>query len=285
MIINIELEVSLPLVSLPHLCMLDATPPQLIEAAASAGFDAVGIRLQPTMVGEAQHPMLGDTAMMKQTLALLANTGIKVLDIETIWLRPDTDPKAILPVLEAASRIGAQSIQTVGGDADISRTYDKFAELAALAKPLGLRAEFEYMALSPIKRLVVARDIIEKSGADNVGILVDTLHIWRCNTPIAELEALPGRFVNVFQLCDAPRKAPATEEAVFEEARFGRLIPGEGELPLMDAWNVMPAHANISVEVPLARTRHLPFADRAKTIMAGYNSFCLGNGREADARA
>jgi sugar phosphate isomerase/epimerase len=272
------------LVSLPHLCMLDATPPELVRAAASAGFDAVGIRLQPTMQGEKQHPMLGDTPMMQETLAVLNDTGLKVLDIETIWLRPDTEPKALIPVLEAAARLGAQSIQAVGGDENVASTYDKFAELAELARPLNLRVEYEYMAISAVKSLAIARDILEKSGADNVGILVDTLHIARCNTPIAELAALPGRFVNVLQLCDAPKAAPPTIEAMFDEARYGRLLPGDGELALAEAWDVMPAHANVSVEVPLATVRHLPFAERAQAIMTGYNKFCLAHGRTADAR-
>jgi sugar phosphate isomerase/epimerase len=272
------------LVSLPHLCMLDATPPELVRAASSAGFDAVGIRLQPTMQGEKQHPMLGETPMMKETLSLLGDTGLEVLDIETIWLRPDTDPKALLPVLEAAARLGAQSIQAVGGDENIASTYDKFAELAELAKPLNLRVEYEYMALSPVESLAVARDIIEKSGADNVGILVDTLHIARCNTQIEELAALPDRFVNVLQLCDALKVAPPNLEAMFEEARYGRLLPGDGELMLAEVWDVMPKGAHISVEVPLAAARHLPFAERAQAVMDGYNKFCLAHSRSADVR-
>lgn len=264
----------MPLVSLPHLCMLDATPPEMIRAAAAAGFTGVGIRLQPTMVGEQQHPMLGDSPMMHECLTLLEQTGLKVLDIETFWLRPDTDPCTFTPVFEAAARLGAQSLQVASADEDFARTKDNFALIAEMAGALNLRAEFEYMAISKVTSLVRALEVISHAGCSNVGILVDTLHIARCGTPITELSALRPDQVHVFQLCDAVQKAPETIEAAFEEARFGRLLPGEGELPLADCWAALPGIPHVSVEVPLASVRHLPFEERAKTIMAGYRRFC-----------
>lgn len=264
------------LVSLPHLCMLDATPPEIIKSASAAGFDAVGIRLMPTMKGEKRHPMSNNSPMMRECLSLLAETGLKVLDIETFWLRPDTDPRAFQAEIEAAAQLGAQSLQVASADEDLSKTKDRFAMFAELAGPLNLRVEFEYMAISKVSSLATAVEILDYSGADNCGILVDTLHIARCNTSIAELAALRPDYVNVFQLCDAPMQAPATMEGMVEEARFGRLLPGDGELRLAECWAVMPAHANVSVEVPLAAVRHLPFEGRAKSIMAGYRRFCEG---------
>ena len=47
------------LLSISHLTVLDATPPELVTAAADAGFDAVGIRVWPA-AGEAAFPMLGE---------------------------------------------------------------------------------------------------------------------------------------------------------------------------------------------------------------------------------
>lgn len=272
----------MPLVSLPHLCMLDATPPEMIRAAAAAGFTGVGIRLQPTMVGEQQHPMLGDSPMMRDCLALLDQTGLNVLDIETFWLRPDTDPRTFAPAFESAARLGAHSLQVASADDDFARTKDNFAAVAEMAGRLKLRAEFEYMAISKVTSLARALEVIGHAGGTNVGILVDTLHIARCGTPIVELAALRPDQVHVFQLCDALRKAPETIDAAFEEARFGRLLPGDGELPLADCWAALPGAPHVSVEVPLASVRHLPFEDRAKTIMAGYRRFCERIGRASE---
>lgn len=267
----------MPLVSLPHLCMLDATPPELMRAAAAAGFSGVGVRLKPTMPGEAQHPMLDESPMMRECLSILADTGLKVLDIETFWLRPDTDPSSFRAEFEAAARLGALSLQVVSGDEDVSRMRDRFARMAEMAAPLNLRLEFEYMMISTVTSLGEALATLDHSGASNVGILVDTLHIARCATPVAELRRLEPRHVNVLQLCDAPMAPPAGHEAMLEEARFGRLLPGEGELPLAGYWRALPAGHHVSVEVPLARTRHLPFEARAQTVMEGFRAFCGRN--------
>lgn len=265
------------LVSLPHLCMLDATPPELMRAAAVAGFSGVGVRLKPTMPGEAQHPMLHESPMMRECLTILADTGLKVLDIETFWLRPDTDPLGFRAEFEAAARLGASSLQVVSGDGDVSRMRDRFAQMAEMAAPLNLRLEFEYMMISKVTSLGEALATLDHSGATNVGILVDTLHIARCATPVAELRRLEPRHVNVLQLCDAPMASPAGHEAMLEEARFGRLLPGEGELPLAEYWKAVPDSHHVSVEVPLARTRHLSFEERAKTVMSGFRAFCDRN--------
>lgn len=267
----------MPLVSLPHLCMLDATPPQLMRAAAAAGFSGVGVRLKPTMFGEAQHPMLGDSPMMRECLSILAGTGLKVLDIETFWLCPDTDSRSFAAEFEAAARLGARSLQVVSGDEDVSRMRDRFARMAEMAAPLNLRLEFEYMMISKVTSLGDALATLDHSGAANVGILVDTLHIARCGTSVAELRRLEPRHVEVLQLCDAPMASPIGQEAMLEEARFGRLLPGEGELPLAEYWRALPAGHNVSVEVPLARTRHLPFEDRARAVMEGFCGFCDRN--------
>ena len=77
------------LLSISHLTVLDAAPPELVTAAADAGFDAVGIRVWPA-ADEPAYPMLGDTPMMRETIARLAGTGTHVLDVEVLRLRPDS---------------------------------------------------------------------------------------------------------------------------------------------------------------------------------------------------
>src|SRR6476661_7220209 len=101
--------------------MLDASPPEVVQAAASAGFTAVCLRLFPTMAGERQHPMIGNTPMMRETLARLADTGLRVLDIEAIWLRAETRPADYAGGFEAAGRLGARVIQAIGDDPDENR--------------------------------------------------------------------------------------------------------------------------------------------------------------------
>ena len=80
------------LLSISHLTVLDAAPPELVTAAADAGFDAVGIRVWPA-ADEPAYPVLGDTPMIRETVARLADTGTRVLDVEVLRLGPDSRPE------------------------------------------------------------------------------------------------------------------------------------------------------------------------------------------------
>lgn len=81
--------------SLSPLTILDASPAEQVAAAASAGFAALGIRVLPA-ADEMIHPMLGDTAMMRETLARLDDSPVTVLDVELIFLRPEHRPEEAL---------------------------------------------------------------------------------------------------------------------------------------------------------------------------------------------
>ena len=63
------------IVSLDHLTVFEATPPEVVRIAAESGYSHVGLRLKPAAAtGEDQHPVLGDTPMRRETLAVLRDT-------------------------------------------------------------------------------------------------------------------------------------------------------------------------------------------------------------------
>jgi len=266
-------------VSLPHLAMLEASPPEMIRAAASAGFDAVGLRIRPTMAGEVPHPLRPGSRMHKECLALLSETGVKLLDIEAFWLRPETDPRDLLADMETAAALGAESLQFACADPDSARAKSNLAHAAELAQGFGLRIEFEYMAVSAIASLRAALEMVTGCRTGNVGIMLDMLHIARCATTLDELRSAPPRLINIFQICDAPAAAPEGFDAAMQEARFGRLLPGEGALRLFDVTLLLPAKTKISVEVPLAASRGLPASERANILMQAYRRYRNGGAK------
>ena len=69
-----------------------------------AGFDCVGLRLIPATPQEVQHPMVGDTPLVRETERRLKDTGLRVLDVEIFRLRPDT----VVANYEAALATGAR---------------------------------------------------------------------------------------------------------------------------------------------------------------------------------
>jgi sugar phosphate isomerase/epimerase len=86
---------------------------------------------------------------------------------------------------------------------------------------------------------------------------VDTLHVDRSATPVADLVMVPRQWLHYAQICDAPAEQPATVEAMIHCARAERLFPGEGGLDLAAMLRALPPDLPISVEVPkqqLART-------------------------------
>lgn len=106
-----------PIVSLDHLTVFELTPPELIRCAAAASYHHVGLRLKPAAsCGEVQHPIVGNTPMRREALAVLRDTGIEVLDWGVLRLDATTVVANFEPWLDTASELGARHA-LVNGDA------------------------------------------------------------------------------------------------------------------------------------------------------------------------
>ena len=71
---------------LEHLTMLGVSPPNLVTAAAAAGFDAVGLRISPAADGERPWPVSPGSPLLAETIRRCADTGVRVLDAEAVRL-------------------------------------------------------------------------------------------------------------------------------------------------------------------------------------------------------
>ena len=247
---------------LEHLTLLGLAPPEFVGVAATAGFDAVGLRVSRAAAGETPWPMHPGSPMLAETARRCAQAGVEVLDVEAIRLGPEMDGWE--PVLQTAAELGARYVNAICEDPDLERLSDHFAELVRLARPYGVRPVIEFMAYRSVRTLADAVAIAARSGGG--GILVDALHVWRCGVDLSELADLDAGLVAYLQLCDAPLAPPPDEVA---EARTGRLLPGAGELPLGDLIAAMPGTVPIAVEAPHPAGRHDPaaFAARARRAL------------------
>ena len=231
--------------------MLGVSPPDLVTAAAAAGFSAVGLRISPAADGERPWPVLPGSPMLAETIRRCADTGMRVLDAEAVRL--GALPSDYRPALEAAAALGARYVNAICDDPDLRRLSDSFAALTAAAAPYGIRAVVEFMAYRSVRTLAEAVAIARASGGG--GILVDALHVQRCGVPAGALRAVDPGLISYVQLCDAPLAAPgagpASADAV-REARAGRLLPGEGQLPLLELLAALPDGIPVAVEAPRA---------------------------------
>jgi hypothetical protein len=57
---------------------------------------------------------------------------------------------------------------------------------------------------------------------------------------------------------------PTDTPALIREARTGRLLPGEGVLPLADLVAALPPDVPLAIEAPCRATGHLPAPERAR---------------------
>jgi sugar phosphate isomerase/epimerase len=256
------------MLSLSPLTILDATPPQQVSAAAVAGFDALGIRVFP-VADERVYPMLGDTPMMRQTLARLADTGRQVLDVELIILRPTGFTDDALRVLDAGARMGARFVQVLGYDANEDRLIDNFANVCEAAVERGIRPGLEFMMYSAVKTVHDALRIVERADHPSGAVLVDALHLRRSGGSPADLATIPPQRLPYAQLCDAPLEPvwPDEDEARIE-SRTGRLLLGDGELPLRELIDVLPVGVALSVETPVAALGGKSAQERARLAFA-----------------
>jgi sugar phosphate isomerase/epimerase len=177
------------LLSVSHLTVLDAAPPELVSAAAGAGFDAVGIRVRPA-ADEPAYPMLGDTPMMRDTLARLADTGTCVLDVEVLRFRPDSRMDDALRILDAGARLQARAVLIICNDPDEDRLVDRFAAVCEAAGERGLRACLEFMIFSSVKTMAEAERVLSRADHPAGAILVDALHLQRSGGTPADVSAV-----------------------------------------------------------------------------------------------
>lgn len=254
--------------SISHLTALDATPPELVSAAAGAGFDAVGIRVWPAST-EPAYPMLGDTPMMRETLRRLGDSGVRVLDVEVLRLRPDSRHDDALRILDAGKRLGARDVLVICNDPQETRLVERFGAICEAAKERGMRACLEFMIFSSVKTLADAVRILNRTAHPAAAILVDALHMQRSGAAPAEVAALPPDWLPYAQLCDAPfEPVRPPEDVALTEARTGRLFPGDGGLPLCELIHALPAEAPLSVEAPVAKLAGKPPEEIARLAFA-----------------
>jgi sugar phosphate isomerase/epimerase len=198
---------------------------------------------------EKTYPLMEDRAMMKETRARMADTGVAVHDIELARMDPKTEPENYLGFLEAGAELGARAVITQLPDPDRGRATERFARLCDLAKPFGLTVDLEFLPWTETRDLKAAAAVIEAVDKPNAGMLVDTLHFDRSRSSLEDLRNLPREWFHFVHLCDAPEEIPQTTEELIHTARAGRFFVGTGGLKLREILDCMPT-VTYSLEIP-----------------------------------
>jgi len=254
------------ILSLAALTVLELSPPQMVEVAARGGYSHVGLRLEPATLEEHHFPLVADLDLRRQTRKALSDTGIKVLDIEILRLKPHTDVQDLKIFLEVGAEFGATEMLIAGNDPDEARLTENFAMLCDLAKPFGIYPHLEFMPWTDSPDLTSALRVVEHAGRSNGCVLVDAFHFNRSRSSLDELaaavQANPQRF-RYTQMCDVAGPVPDDMTEILRQARNERRFPGDGDCDLTGLLLALPKHIPISIEAPTRQAPPLNGFERA----------------------
>jgi len=231
--------------------MIEVPPIGLVRAAQQAGFNYTGFRLTPTSSG-IDHGILGNGVAIRELKSVIADSGVGVLDVEVIRIKEDGPTADPMPLFEAAEYLGARYVITTLEDPDPVRRVESLALLAAQAAEYQLALSVEFMLFSAAPTLQMACESVLATGASNVVVLADVLHLVRSGGAPDDMLDYPARLFPYVQICGAEGSSAAPDAAAARvEAVKARLMPDQGELPVREFTECIPTGAILAVECPL----------------------------------
>jgi len=227
-------------ISLASRTLPEAAPAEMVSAAAAAGFDAAGLWVAP------EH---WDASTTRSVRERLADTGLRVLDVEVMILGPDVPDSALDRIVEIGVEVNARYALAIGTDPDLARTADRFGRLCERAAAGGLRVGLEFMRFTEVRTLADALGVVQAAGHPAGGVLIDMLHLVRSGSRPEDLAAIDPDLLAYAQLCDAPAPPGETLGQLVNEALSGRVLPGDGALPVAEILARLPAGRPLSCEI------------------------------------
>jgi sugar phosphate isomerase/epimerase len=158
-----------------------------------------------------------------------------------------------VPVFEVAALLGAKHALTLIDIKDLPQAAERFAELCEVAAPFGLNCALEFTAWLGVGSVQAATAVVEAARQPNGGVMLDPFHLFRSGGRVADIGSIDPRWLRYAQFCDAPSEPPPTIAEISEEARFERLPPGEGGLPLQEFLRALPRDIPLGLEIPMRR--------------------------------
>ena len=217
-------------------------PVATIRAAAAGGFDATGLWIEPP---------LWTPQTLRDCRAALADTGLELLDVEVVWLKPGPLDSDHLRCIDIGAELGAKHVLVVSSDRDMDATATKLAQLCRHAEPSGLRVSLEFGLFTEVKTIGRALSVITAASHPLAALLVDPLHLARSGGTPADVAAVPPQLLPYAQFCDAVAIGPAADdpEGIIREAIDERLQVGDGALPLAALLAALPRGIPLSIEL------------------------------------
>ncbi|MEI7786004.1 MAG: sugar phosphate isomerase/epimerase family protein [Betaproteobacteria bacterium] len=137
-------------------------------------------------------------------------------------------------MLEMCSALGAKvllvcSSTSVHASSDVQALALDLRKLAMLAIPRGIKVAFEGLSWGrTISEFPQAWDIVCRADMPNLGLGLDSFHLFATKTPLQELDMLEPDKIFLVQLADFMWTEIKSVEERISTARHFRVFPGEG---------------------------------------------------------
>lgn len=229
-------------------------PVEFVHLTADLGCLDIGIALAPMFASPLGYPdwsLREDAALRRDVITALAERAVEISLGEGFLIRPGVEIGDSGRDLDIMRELGARRINMCSIEPDVSRSLDQCATLAEMADMRGMESTLEFGPIFAIADLPTALAARHHVGRSSFRLLIDTLHLARAGLGAKDIAALPPDTIGYAQLCDAP--LGFTQESYMNEARFERMAPGEGELPLAEIVAALPADIVVGLEIPMLK--------------------------------
>jgi len=246
------------LLSLAAGTVLDLDPAATVDAAATAGFGAVGIWFDPATWTSATTAAVADR---------LRATGVVALDIEPVILGRDHDPGDAL--VDTAAALEVRHVLVASGTADRAAVVERFGTLCERAAPAEIVVVLEFLPIFTIASLAEAVSLVQEVAHASGAVLVDTLHLARSGGAPDDLQTVPPTLMPYLQVADATAEPPGrSQDALRDDALHGRLLPGDGDLPLAATLaNVPTVPLSMELRSSALMSAYPDPTDRARAVL------------------
>lgn len=209
-----------------------------IKAASAAGFDLLEIWSAKLY----EYLKTNTPSDLKAALAEHGLVPYSINSIEHITFRTSEDYAAIKAECETLSKIageiGCPYVVVVPGlmpengtkEQVIEESVRVLNELADISEPHGVSLAFEFLGQTDcsVQTLDLCNEIVEKTGRESIGNVVDTFHFYAGNSSFEAIDAMRPEKLFVFHINDA-------EDLPKEQLTDAhRLYPGTGILPIRE---------------------------------------------------
>lgn len=236
--------------SLAQLTVLNASPPELARIGADCGYDYFSARqIYMGLPEEPDYDLSKNHAMMAETKAVMAETGIRFLDIELARIIADLDVKRYENAFQTAAELGGTRVLSSIWTENEDYYTEKFAEVCDLAALYNLTVELEFVPIAAVRDLAGAVKVLRAVNRPNAGILIDMHHFHRAQDDPKALAALPREWFHMVHLCDATAEIPSDPEEMRRIMREDRDYIGEGGVDIRAIMAEIP-NVPCSIELP-----------------------------------